>query len=103
MTRLAIALFLPAILCGCAHNDYAVIPNGPGSQSRMSSDLQDCVQVAIHEHFAQEDHTKATALGIGLGPVGGIINETTQPESNNTNRLVEVCMRKRGYIGTSSG
>ena len=88
---------------GCAEDHYSVMPDSPGLQARLVSDLRACKQWALNEHFARQNQVLNGVLGLALGAVGGIITAATQPAENNPNRLTEQCMRQRGYVGTSSG
>lgn len=86
-----------ALLSGCARDNYVVMPDGPGSQARMSSDLSDCKQIAIHEHFQAHPTNPFT------GALGGLAQGIDAVNEDNPNRRIEACMRQRGYSGTSEG
>jgi hypothetical protein len=93
---LIIAVCLAA-LAGCARDNYAVTPDGPGSQARLSADLRDCKQIAIHEHFEAHPYVP------GGGALGGLAQGIDAVNQDNPNRRIEACMRRRGYSGTSEG
>lgn len=94
-------IFIGIALSGCAEDHYTVIPDGAGSEARLRSDLRDCKDWAIREHFRRQPEANA-ALNF-FGAIGGAISAATQPAENNPNLLTEQCMREHGYNGTSSG
>ena len=76
-------LILPVLLLGCARDNYTVIQGGPGSSSRITSDLSYCKHWAIDEHFRRQPAAN-TALGV-FGAMGGALSAATQPAENNAN------------------
>lgn len=103
-----VALLL--LLTGCAHDNYAVISDGSGTQERMANDLHDCKMEAIHAYYASKpDNTGANiAAGALGGAIGGAIAglataDDGSMKASDMNPYTERCMKKRGYTGTSSG
>lgn len=107
--RVAILLGVLFVLTGCARDNYTVIPEGPGSQARMASDLHDCKMQAVHQYYANRNSDGVgIALGAAIGgAIGGALVGAAQSQDGDPpstmNRLTEGCMKARGYSGTSEG
>jgi hypothetical protein len=104
MRSLIIVAYAALVVSACARDNYTVIEGGQGSQAAMAADLKDCKHQAVEKHFQGRPMMGAPAA---IGPVGPFIDAaTTEPNPNRDvpiNRLVEDCMRQKGYEGTSSG
>jgi hypothetical protein len=108
------------ILSGCAHDNYAVIPDSEGSPEKMSHDLYKCKIEAIHKYQDSQPPVStgqvagAAAAGVLGGFIGGAIFGAGMSASGSTpadNGAIkrkdihldtEKCMRDKGYLGTSN-
>jgi len=93
-----------ALLTGCAHDNYAVIPNGPGSSDRLSADLNECRDEVNRVYFASQHNGFGVFAPLGL--LGGVLKASADAEHppmlpNQIDPAIEACMKKHGYIGTS--
>ena len=104
MRKAAYILSTALLLTACARDNYTVLPDGPGSQTRMSFDLRECKRRAINEYYANNPQGGVIIGGAIGGVIGGLIaGAATNDPPSNMNRLTEACMKQRGYSGTSEG
>jgi hypothetical protein len=98
------------MLSACANDQYTMANGRPiVDQDKYKDDLFDCKMAAIHE-WQDPGLTPAAYLpGIVGGAIGGIImGETSDlPNANgerpsDIDKHVAICMKKKGYLGTSS-
>jgi len=108
MRRPLIVALLIGIVA-CAEDHYTVIPNGPGSEAKMSGDLKECKRIAVHA-YSEGRFNGGSAVGGAIGgalggAIGGLLDASTTTNDmkpSDINRMTEQCMKSRGYIGTSS-
>lgn len=92
-------LYLCLLLTACANDSYKIIPHTQGSQSKMSSDLYDCKMQVHHEYHDQK--STLSDLPLGLISVGISEADDSPIKLGDLNKMVEQCMLKKGYSGTS--
>lgn len=99
-------LILLIALSGCASDHYTPMDYG------MSDALSSCKKESIHKYYADKPDLGMIngAAGVAGGAIGGALagalTGAATPDSamklEEINPYIEKCMKKNGYIGTSS-
>ena len=109
MRPFILAVASAAFLCGCAHDDYAVVSGGAGTQEHLRADLSECKHQAIQAYFDSRNNP-AHGAALLFGATGGLLAGAAAGEQQSAskeipaseiNPMIETCMVSRGYIGTS--
>lgn len=103
--RILTAIICSICLSGCVDN-YTPVLGGAGSAANLRADTRDCREKASDIYLYDQGHA-AVALGVlAGGAIGGGIaaaslssRDMTQP---TLSQMIQLCMAKRGYVGTSS-
>lgn len=110
MNRRIIFVAAALFLAGCANDRYAVIPDGPGSEVRLRSDLRSCKDLVMAQYRHDQSHgglVIGAVVGGAIGGVAGGLVDLAGGQSGNAmtlsdlNPAIESCMAQRGYAGTS--
>lgn len=107
--KLALIPAFLLVLHGCAKDNYTVIPNSPGNEQRMSSDLKTCKILVLTEYSKSQTHTGLVAGAVMGGAIGGMIGGALDASNGPSQAMkprdidpaIEQCMRRHGYNGTS--